>query len=74
MKIFAQVEMKRRDVERRKREYEKRERTQEDEELKKQKGEREFDSNCRKTERVEQRVGNWREFHETGGVKKKLKR
>ena len=74
MKIFAQVEMKRRDVERRKREYEKRERTQEDEELKKQKGEREFDSNWRKTERVEQRVGNWREFHETGGVKKKLKR
>mmetsp|Transcript_13742 Transcript_13742/g.19695 ORF Transcript_13742/g.19695 Transcript_13742/m.19695 type:complete len:420 (+) Transcript_13742:62-1321(+) len=74
MKIFAQVEMKRRDVERRKREYEKRERTQEDEELKKQKGEREFDSNWRKTERVEQRVGNWREFHETGAVKKKTKR
>lgn len=73
MKLFAEVEMKRRDVERRKREYEKRERMQEDEILKKQQNEREFDKNWRKTERVEQRVGNWREFHEKKLDTKKAK-
>lgn len=73
MKLFADVEMKRRDVERRKREYEKRERMQEDEELKKQQNERDFDKNWRKTERVEQRVGNWREFHEKKIETKKAK-
>lgn len=73
MKLFAEVEMKRRDVERRKREYEKRERMQEDEILKKQQNEREFDKNWRQTERVEQRVGNWREFHEKKLDTKKAK-
>ena len=81
MKIFAEIEMKRRDVERRQREYEQRERTQEDEELKRQQMERDFDKNWRNTERVAKRVGNWREFQQQSSHgasdsdrKKKMKR
>ncbi|KAL7484775.1 hypothetical protein ACHAW6_010399 [Cyclotella cf. meneghiniana] len=69
MKIFAEIEAKRRDVERRKRKYEQRERAQEDEEKAKEKNEREHDIKWRETGRVEKRVGNWRDFQM--GSKKK---
>ncbi|KAL3790949.1 hypothetical protein HJC23_004931 [Cyclotella cryptica] len=70
MKIFAEIEAKRRDVERRKRKFEQRERAQEDEEKTKEKNEREHDMRWREMGRVEKRVGNWRDF-QMGGSKKK---
>jgi hypothetical protein len=65
MKIFAEIEHTRRDIEKRKRGYEQRERSQEDEEKAKEKNEREHDQRWREGERVEKRIGNWRDF--TGG-------
>jgi len=62
MKIFAEVEKKRREVEDRERKYEQRERQQEDELLEKERSERKFDKQWRKEERVDKRVGNWRDF------------
>ncbi len=62
MKIFAEIERKRRDVERRKRKQEQRERSQEDEELDKVKKERDFEKNWKEGTRVEKRIGNWRDF------------
>jgi len=62
MKIFAHVEQQRRLVEKRERQWEQRERKQEDEVLEKEKQERRFDKNWRKEERVDKRVGNWRDF------------
>ena len=62
MKIFADIEMKRRDVERRKRNHEQRERDQEDVETDKVKREIEFDKNWKGGERLNNRVGNWRDF------------
>ncbi len=62
MKIFAEIEQSRRNIERRKREFEKRERSQEDEEKAKEKNEREYDKRWREGERVEKRIGNWRDF------------
>lgn len=62
MKIFAEIEQSRRNIERRKREYEKRERSQEDEEKAKEKNAREHDQRWREGERVEKRIGNWRDF------------
>jgi curved DNA-binding protein CbpA len=80
-KILAQVEQKRRDVERRKREYEQREREQEDEETAKEKRSRQFDQDWRQEDRMDSRMGNWRDFHTTAtagsnsgeGKKKKKK-
>jgi len=62
MKIFAEIERKRRDVERRKRNQEKREREQEDAEVGKMKKERDFNKDWKEGERVEKRIGNWRDF------------
>ena len=70
MKIFAEIEQKRRNIERRKREYEQRERAQEDEEKEKEKNEREHDKRWREGERVDKRVGNWRDFQGGKGGKK----
>jgi len=61
-KIFAEIERKRRDVDRRKRNQEKREREQEDAEVDKMKKERSFDKNWKEGNRVEKRIGNWRDF------------
>jgi len=72
MKIFADIEQSRRNIERRKREFEKRERSQEDEEKAKEKNEMEFDKRWREGERVEKRVGNWRDFQ--GGTEKSTKK
>lgn len=62
MKIFAEIERKRRDVERRKRKFEGREREQEDAEVNKSKKERDFDKNWKEDDRVEKRIHNWRDF------------
>ena len=62
MKIFAEIERKRRDVERRKRKYEERERQQEDDEVNKTKKEFEFEKNWKEEGRVEKRINNWRDF------------
>ena len=62
MKLFAEIETKRRDVERRKRNQEKRERDLEDAEIEKLKAERDFDQNWKKGERLDKRIGNWRDF------------
>ena len=69
MRIFAQVERKRRDVEERERKYEQRERQQEDDALEKERKSRQFDKKWRETDRVDKRVGNWRDF----ATKKKQK-
>jgi tetratricopeptide (TPR) repeat protein len=66
MKIFAEIERKRRDVERRKRNQEKREREQEDAEKDKLKKEHEFEKKWKDNERVEKRIGNWRDFTQGG--------
>ena len=71
MRIFAQVEQKRREVEDRERKYEQRERQQEDEALEKERKERQFDKKWRNEERVDKRVGNWRDF--ASNKKKKTK-
>lgn len=70
MKIFAEIEQRRREVDRRKRKFEQRERAQEDEEKAKEKSERDHDKKWREGERVDKRVGNWRDF-QVGGKKKK---
>mmetsp|Transcript_43165 Transcript_43165/g.46835 ORF Transcript_43165/g.46835 Transcript_43165/m.46835 type:complete len:249 (-) Transcript_43165:175-921(-) len=62
MRIFAQVEHKRRDVEERERKYGQRERQQEDDQSEKERNERKFDKQWRKEERVDKRIGNWRDF------------
>lgn len=67
MKIFAEIEQKRRNIERRKHEFEQRERAQEDEEKAKEKNEREHDKKWREGDRVEKRIGNWRDFSGNGG-------
>jgi Putative Zn-dependent protease, contains TPR repeats len=64
MKIFAEIERKRRDVERRKRNQEKREREHEDAEKDKLKKEFEFEKKWKNDERVEKRIGNWRDFNQ----------
>lgn len=70
MKIFAEIEQKRREIERRKRKFEQRERAQEDDEKKKETDERRFQKEWREGERVDKRVGNWRDF-QVGGKKKR---
>ena len=62
MKIFAEIEQKRREIERRKRKFEQRERAQEDDEKKKETDERRFQKEWREGDRVDKRVGNWRDF------------
>ena len=72
LRIFAQVEQKRREVEERERKFEQRERQQEDEAEEKERQSRKFDKQWRDEERVGKRVGNWRDFA-NGGKKKKKK-
>jgi hypothetical protein len=62
MRIFAQVEQKRREVEERERKFEQRTQQQEDAQEAKERQERQFDKSWRKEERVDKRVGNWRDF------------
>uniref|UniRef100_A0A7S4ABT3 J domain-containing protein n=1 Tax=Pseudo-nitzschia australis TaxID=44445 RepID=A0A7S4ABT3_9STRA len=69
MRIFAQVEQKRKDVEKRERKFEQREQQQEDDQMDKERKARKFDKQWRKEDRVDKRVGNWRDF----GEKKKRK-
>ena len=71
MKIFAEIEQKRREIERRKRKFEQRERAQEDDEKKKETDERRFDKGWREGQRVDKRVGNWRDF-QVGDKKKRM--
>eukprot|EP00957_Ditylum_brightwellii_P201577 15326284-Ditylum_brightwellii.AAC.1 len=70
MKVFATIEQKRRDVEQQKHAQEKRERDQE-EEKNKVKEEMEFHKRWREGNRVDQRVGSWRDFQGGDGGKKK---
>lgn len=70
MRIFAEVEQKRREVEDRERKFEQRTQQQEDALEAKERKERQFDKSWRKEERVDKRVGNWRDFA-TGKKKKK---
>jgi DnaJ family protein C protein 8 len=69
LRIFAMVEKKRREVEQRERSYEQRERKQEDDALEKERKSRQFDKQWRDEQRVDKRVGNWRDF----ATKKKKK-
>ena len=69
MRIFAQVEIKRKDVEDRERKFAQREQKQEDDQSEKERNERKFDKKWRNEERVDKRVGNWRDF-ETNKKKK----
>ena len=69
LRIFAMVEKKRREVEKRERSYEQRERKQEDDALEKERKSRQFDKQWRDEQRVDKRVGNWRDF----ATKKKKK-
>jgi len=62
MRIFALVEQKRREVEGRERNFEQRERQQEDDQVEKERKERKFDKQWRDKNRVDKRVGNWRDF------------
>lgn len=72
MRIFAQIEQKRREVAENERKFEQRTQQQEDDEERKARQERKFDKNWRKEERVDKRVGNWRDF--AGGAAKKRKK
>ena len=69
MRIFAEIEHKRREVEERERKFEQRQQQQEDDQDEKERRERKFDKQWRETDRVDKRVGNWRDF----GTKKKRK-
>jgi DnaJ family protein C protein 8 len=69
LRIFAMVEKKRREVEQRERSYEQRERKHEDDALEKERKSRQFDKQWRDDQRVDKRVGNWRDF----ATKKKKK-
>jgi curved DNA-binding protein CbpA len=71
MRVFAQVEYKRREVEERQRKYEQREQQQEDSVKERERHERQFDKSWRQTERVDKRVGNWRDFATHGKRQKK---
>lgn len=68
-RIFAQVEHHRRDVEQRERDFKQREQQQEDDELEKERNERKFNKEWKEENRVDKRIGNWRDFQ----TKKKKK-
>ena len=63
-RIFAQVEHKRKEVEDRQRKQEQRERQQEEEILSKERDSRKFDKKWKEEERVDKRIGNWRNFQQ----------
>jgi len=70
MRLFAQVEQKRREVEQRERQFQRRERQQEDEEMEKERKSRQFDKQWRNEVRVDKRIGNWRDFQQKKKKKK----
>jgi DnaJ homolog subfamily C member 8 len=74
MRLFAQVEQKRRDVEERERKFEQRTQQQEDDELAKERKSRQFDKSWRQGDRVDKRVGNWRDFSGGGGSSNKKRK
>jgi DnaJ homolog subfamily C member 8 len=70
-RIFAQIEHKRREVEQRERNQQQREQQQEADELEKQRKSRKFDQDWKQEERVDERIGNWRDFQQTAKKEKK---
>jgi len=70
MKVFADIELKRREIEQRKRKHEQREREQEDAEAEKLKKEHEFEMNWKSGNRLNNRMGNWRDFQGKGKRRK----
>jgi len=62
MRIFANIEHKRREVEDRERKFEQRTQQQEDEQEAKERQARQFDKSWRNDDRVHSRVGDWRDF------------
>ena len=70
MRLFAQVEQKRREVEQRERQFQQREQQQEDEEMEKERKSRQFDKQWRNEVRVDKRIGNWRDFQQKKKKKK----
>jgi DnaJ homolog subfamily C member 8 len=64
MKIFAEIENKRRQVEKNEQKHRQRERQQEEEELQKEKNSRLFEKKWQEENRVDKRVGNWHDFRE----------
>lgn len=69
MKIFAEIEHKRRDIDRRKRDFDCRLESKIHDEKTKEKNEREHHKRWREGERVDKRVDNWRDFAGGGGDK-----
>lgn len=69
-KLFADLEVKRREVEQRQRAYQQREQQQEDDDANKEKSERKFDKSWKQEERVDKRVGSWRTFQSVKKTKK----
>jgi DnaJ homolog subfamily C member 8 len=64
-KLFADLEIKRREVEQRERAYQQREQQQEDDVVNQERNERKFDKKWKQEERVDNRVGSWRTFQKT---------
>jgi len=69
-RLFAEIEHTRRQVEKRERAFQQREQQQEDQVAEQEKQERKFDKNWRQEERVDKRIGNWRDFSQTKKKKK----
>ena len=61
-KLFAELEQTRRNVQHRERSYQQREQQHEDDATTKARQERKFDRQWRDEERVDKRIGNWRDF------------
>lgn len=70
MKLFAEIENKRRQVEKNEKSHQQRERQHEEDQLQKEKNSRKFDKNWQEEDRVDKRIGNWRDFQ--GNKKKKI--
>lgn len=61
-RLFAEIEHTRRQVQQRERSFQQREQAHEDAAVNKEKNERTFDKQWKKEERVDKRIGNWRDF------------
>ncbi|CAJ1953743.1 unnamed protein product [Cylindrotheca closterium] len=70
MRLFAQVEQKRKEVTQRERQFQQREQQQEDQEMEKERKSRQFDKQWRDEGRVDKRIGNWRDFQQKKKPKK----
>ena len=62
MRIFAQIEARRKYIEENERKFGQREQQQQDEQEDKERRERKFDKQWKNKDRVDKRVGNWRDF------------